>query len=131
MVLAVSPMVPPPWNVAVAWAGFLAAALAGLSVHPPESMAGKPIIQGTALSVASGALTALSQLYGLVPAGWPQSVALSVAGVLAWLSGSALPALGSTVAAKQAEAAGADAAGAVASKQAALNVMQDGAGAQK
>lgn len=100
LVMAATPFVPTPWNVLAGLVGFLACALAGLSVKPPEVMAGRPILQGTALTAATGIGALLQQM--VLPAlatspEWAQSIAYVVLGVLAWLTGRALPALGSTV----------------------------------
>jgi hypothetical protein len=93
---AVSPVVPAPWGALVGIVGFLLAALAGLTVAAPKVTEGRPVLQGVALTVATGALSVLVQFYPVVPAGWPQSVALGVGALLAWLTGHALPALGAT-----------------------------------
>lgn len=95
---AASPVVPAPWGALVGIVGFLAAALAGLSVAAPKVTEGRPLLQGVALTIATGALSLLVQFYSVIPAGWPQSVALGVAALLAWLTGRALPALGTPAA---------------------------------
>lgn len=96
LVLAgLAPVLPSPWAVPVGVVGFLAAVLAGMSARPPSVVAGSPLLQGTALTLATGALTLLVQFYSAVPAGWPQSLALGVAALLCWLTGQALPQLGS------------------------------------
>lgn len=92
---AASPFFPDPWSVFVGIVGFIAAALAGLAARPPSVVASSPILQGAAFSLASGALTLLVQFYSVVPAGWPQSVAVGVAALLCRLTGQALPQLGS------------------------------------
>jgi hypothetical protein len=89
-----------PWADAafpVALAGFLAASVGGLAAAPPAFTEGRPLVQGTALTVATVALAVLQQLYPQVPAGWPQSVALAGGALLAWATGTALPHLGATV----------------------------------
>lgn len=99
LLAAVSPLLPAVGGVSLsipaAVVGFILAALAGLSVAAPNVTEGKPILQGAALSVATAVLTLLVQFWPSVPAGWPQSAALAVAAVLAWLTGHALPKLGS------------------------------------
>lgn len=94
LVLAAAAIVPQPFGVAVGLVGFLLSSIAGLSVPAPSISAGKPILQGAALAVATGLFGLVSQLYQQVPVGIWQSVTLFGIGVLAWLTGSALPALG-------------------------------------
>lgn len=91
---AASPFLPAPWGAVTGTVGFLAAALAGLSAKAPSITEGKPVLQGGALTVATGAFGLLLQAYPGLPPGWPQSVALAAAAVLAILTGKALPALG-------------------------------------
>lgn len=91
---AIAPLLPPPFSVPVGIIGFISAALAGLAVRPPAVVEGKPLVQGTALTLSGLALGGLAQLYPMLPAGWPQSAAFGVVAVLAWLSGKTLPALG-------------------------------------
>lgn len=88
-----------PWPdamVPVAVLGFLLASLGGLAVAPPPITEGRPLVQGTALAVATGGVAAVTQLYPGIPDGWPKSLALAGAAILAWASGSALPHLGAT-----------------------------------
>jgi NaMN:DMB phosphoribosyltransferase len=92
---AVSPVVPAPWGALVGIVGFLLAALAGLAVAAPKVTEGRPILQGVALAAAAMVLSALERFYDVIPVGWPQSVALASAALLAVLTGKALPALGS------------------------------------
>lgn len=128
--LASAAFIPAPWNGIVGWVGFIAAILAGMAAHPPEPFVGKPVLQGVALTVASTAMGLLSQFYLVIPAGWPQSVALGVAGILAWLTGKSLPALGAvSPTAEQVAAAdaGTTAAAAVDTKSKALDVLANGA----
>ena len=115
---AASPLLPAPWSIPVGLLGLLLAGLGGAAVKPPTMTDGKPLLQGGALALATGALGLLSQLYGAIPAGWPQSIALVGAGAVAWLSGKALPPLGapSHEALEAAKTAGATAALDVASK---------------
>lgn len=121
-------MVPAPWGTLVAVLGFLAAAIAGLSAPAPKVTEGRPVLQGAALTVATTVLTLLGQFYAMVPPGWPQSIALSVAALLAWLTGKALPALGTPSPAQLAAAssAGDAAAAAVDSKPGAVSVLEKG-----
>lgn len=96
IMLAAVAFIPAPWNVLVGLVGFLACALAGLAARPPEILAGKPLLQGTALTIATAVGALLQQMVlPALPPGWIQSVAYAVLGVLAWLTGRALPALGS------------------------------------
>ena len=88
-----------PWPEAttpVAWAGFILAGLGGLAGQPPAFAEGKPLVQGVWLTVCSTGLLAFQQFQGQVPAGWPQSLALFGAGLLAWAGGMPLPHLGAT-----------------------------------
>lgn len=121
-------LVPAPWGTLVAILGFLAAAIAGYSVAPPKVVEGKPLLQGVALTVAMSAEALLHQFFALVPAGWPQSIALSVAALLAWLTGHALPQLGapSVAVVEAAEAKGAEAAAAIDTKAAAVSALEKG-----
>ena len=121
-----SALIPAPWGTLVAVVGFLLAALAGLAVAPPAVTEGKPVLQGAALAVATTALSLLSQFYAMVPVGWPQSIALAVAALLAWLTGKALPKLGTPSQAQLAAAtqAGDAAAGAVVTKADAVTELE-------
>jgi len=123
-----SALIPAPWGTLVAVVGFLLAALAGLAVAPPAVTEGKPVLQGAALAVATTALSLLSQFYAMVPVGWPQSIALAVAALLAWLTGKALPKLGTPSQAQLAAAtqAGDAAAGAVVTKADAVAELEKG-----
>lgn len=94
LVLASAAFIPSPWNMLAGWVGFIACVLAGMVVKPPAAIVGKPVLQGTALTVASGVMGLATQFYPLIPSGWPQGLALGVVGLLAWLTGAALPALG-------------------------------------
>lgn len=94
LLAAASPVLPAPWATVAGIVGFLMAALAGLSVAAPKVTEGKPVLQGVALTIATGALSMLVQFYAAIPVGWPQSIALGLAALLAWLTGAALPALG-------------------------------------
>lgn len=125
---AVSAVISAPWGTLTAIVGFLAAGLAGLSAPAPKVTEGRPILQGTALTLAVGAGEALHQFYAALPPGWPQSVALSVAALLAWLTGRALPQLGAPSAATiaAAESKGAEAAQAIDTKAEAVAVLAKG-----
>lgn len=121
-------VVPAPWGTLVAVLGFLAAAIAGLSAPAPKITEGRPVLQGAALTIATTVLTLLVQFYAMVPPGWPQSIALSVAALLAWLTGKAMPALGAPSQAQlaAASAAGEAAAGAVDTKAEAASTLEKG-----
>ncbi len=127
---AVSPIIPAPWGALVGILGFLAAVLAGNAAVPPTVTAGKPILQGALLALAGSLEAVLHQFYALIPAGWPQSLAMGLAALLAWLTGKALPALGSPppAALAAAEAAGGQAVGEVAgmSKAEVVNALAKG-----
>jgi len=86
--------VPPPWGFVVGLVGFVAAVLAGAAAKPPSVVEGKPVLQGVALTVATSAAGLLEHFWGVIPQGWPQSLALGGAALLAFLTGRALPALG-------------------------------------
>ena len=118
LIAAASPFIPAPWSMPVAIVGFLAASLAGLAAAAPKVAEGKPVVQGALLSVATAAMTMLVQFFSVIPQGWPQSIALGLAAVLAWLTGHALPPLGSPSAGQleQAKAVGIAAAEGVISK---------------
>ena len=125
---AVSPALPAVLQTPAAILGMLLAGLGGSAVKPPYLTDGKPVLQGLTLTIATGILGALTQFWFMIPAGWPQSVALSAAALLAFLTGKAMPALGS-VSKEQLDAAakaGEVAAGAVANKAAALDVINGG-----
>jgi len=97
LISGASVMVPAPWTAPVAIAGFLIAALAGLGAKPPAFTEGKPILQGVALTVVTTLGTLLATFWTVIPAGWPQSIALAIAGLVAWLTGKAMPGLGATL----------------------------------
>lgn len=94
--IAASAFVPTPWGTLVALVGFCCAMLAGFAAKPPAFVAGSPLLQGTALTIAGTAATLLQTFWAAIPAGWPQSLALTAAGLLAWLTGKSMPALGAT-----------------------------------
>jgi hypothetical protein len=93
---AISVSLPPPWGFVAGLAGFLCATLAGLSARPPAAVEGKPVLQGAALAIVTTLGGLLVQFWALVPAGWPQSFALAAAALISWLTGHALPMLGSS-----------------------------------
>jgi len=93
---AASVALPTPWGFISGLAGFLCATLAGLSARPPAAVEGKPVLQGAALAIVTTLGGLLVQFWALVPAGWPQSFALAGAALISWLTGHALPMLGST-----------------------------------
>lgn len=92
---AASAFIPSPWGTLVAIIGFIGCVLAGTSAKPPSVTAGKPVLQGALLTIAGSLEGVLHQFYAMIPPGWPQSLALGLAAILAWLTGHALPALGS------------------------------------
>jgi hypothetical protein len=83
--------VPAPWGVPVAALGALAAALAGFSAPSPAVVEGKPLLQGGALAAAGSAALVLQMSWAVIPAGWPQSVALAALTLLCWATGKVLP----------------------------------------
>lgn len=127
VVMGAAAFVPAPWNLVAGIVGFLACSLAGLAVASPKITEGKPILQGTAWALASGALGLLATAFPAIPTGWPQSIALAVAGLLAVLTGQALPALGSPSHEKLEAAvkAGAEAEAKVTGKAEALTVFRE------
>ena len=96
LALAASAFVPAPWGTLVGLVGFIACVVAGVAASPPKVVEGKPILQGGALTAALALGETLHQFYGSLPAGWPQGLALGGAGLLAWLTGRALPPLTSS-----------------------------------
>lgn len=125
---ASSAFLPPQWSAVVAIVGFLACTLAGLASGVPKVVAGKPILQGTALALATTVFTLLGQFYAVLPQGWPQSIAIGLAGILAWLTGKALPPLGHPTpeALEAAKVAGLVASNEVSSKAEAVAVLGSG-----
>lgn len=120
-VVAAAAVLPAPWSSVAGVVGFLAASLAGLASKPPEFAEGKPVLQGTVLSVVGTALALLVQFYAVIPAPF-QPIALAVAAALALLTGKAMPALGSPSHEKLVEA---QTTGAVAAAQAATAAKVD------
>lgn len=114
LLAAASPFIPAPWSMPATILGFLAASLAGLAANPPHVTEGKPILQGGLLTAATAVMTVLVQLFPAIPPGWPQSIALGLAAFLAWVTGRALPHLGSP---SQAQLSEAKAAGEVAAEK--------------
>jgi hypothetical protein len=86
-----SAFVPAPWGALVMVLGFVACVVAGVASPMPKFAAGKPVLQGTALVGALAVSGLVEQLYTSLPAGWPQGLALGVAGLLAFLTGKAAP----------------------------------------
>lgn len=93
-IVAAAAVLPVPWSSVAGVVGFLCASLAGLSSPPPNFAEGKPVLQGTLLTVVGTALALLVQFYGVIPAPF-QPIALAVAAALALMTGKAMPALGS------------------------------------
>ena len=88
---AASPAIPSPWGTLVMILGFVACVVAGVAAPLPKFAAGRPLLQGTALTVAVGASGLVEQFHATLPAGWPQSLALGLVALLAWLTGRAAP----------------------------------------
>lgn len=86
-----SAFVPAPWGALVMVLGFVACVVAGVASPMPRFAAGKPVLQGAALAGALVVSGLVEQLYTVLPAGWPQGLALGVAGLLAFLTGKAAP----------------------------------------
>lgn len=101
LTLTASVFIPAPWSTLVGIIGFIACVVAGVAAPPPKVVEGKPILQGSALTVALALAEPLHQLIAHLPAGWPQGLALGGAGLLAWLTGRALPQLGAKADAAQ------------------------------
>lgn len=91
--MAASAFVPAPWGTLVGVVGFLGAALAGLAAPPPRFAEGKPLLQGTAFTIATSVLALAQQAWPFIPPAF-QPVALAVVGLVAWLTGRSMPALG-------------------------------------
>lgn len=122
---AAGALIPAPWGTLVMVLGFTACVVAGVAAPPPKVTEGKPILQGAALTAAVGLVEPLHMLYGMLPAGWPQGLGMGVLGLLAWLTGRALPALSSKpVPAANVEAKAAEAAAGVKTLDDAVNVMK-------
>ena len=113
-IVAAAAVLPAPWSSVAGVVGFLCASLAGLSSPPPNFAEGKPVLQGTLLTVVGTALALLVQFYAVIPAPF-QPIALAVAAALALVTGKAMPALGSP---SHAQLIKAETAGAVAVAQA-------------
>jgi hypothetical protein len=96
LLVTLSPAFPAPWSFFVGLAGFLACVLAGLSARPPAAVEGSAKLQGGALSAAVLLGGVLTQFWPMIPVGWPQSFALAAAALISWLTGHALPMLGSS-----------------------------------
>lgn len=122
LALAASVAVPAPWGTLVGLLGFIACVVAGVAAPTPRIVEGKPILQGGALTAAIGLGEVLHQFYGSLPTGWPQGLALGGAGLLAWLTGRALPPLS----ASQGGAAGPSPVGSVETLDDAAKVLSKG-----
>ena len=86
--------IPPPWGALAGVVAFVVGALAGLSLPAPKFLAGRPVLQGTALTVTGGAVPFLAQLGAMLPEGWPRAAANGLALLGAVLAGLAAPQLG-------------------------------------
>jgi len=93
---AISIAIPQPLGFWVGLAGFLASGLAGMASRPPQVVEGNPKVQGAALAIAVALGGMLTQYWPLIPSGWPQGIAMVFAAVISWLTGHALPMLGSS-----------------------------------
>ena len=91
--LAAAGFVPAPWNVVVGLVGLLGAGLAGLAAPPFKFAASAPKVQGSVFAVAGMLGGVIEQTWAMIPPTF-QPIALTVAGLLAWLTGRAMPALG-------------------------------------
>ena len=101
---ATSVALPAPWAFVVMLIGFVCATLSGFSARPPQVVEGSPKLQGAALVIATTLGGVLSQVYAIIPTGWPQSLALAGGALLGWLTGHAMPQLGSGATLKPAQA---------------------------
>lgn len=86
-----SPALPEPWRNLVLVLGYVACVVAGVASPLPSFAAGKPLLQGAALTAAVGAAGLVEQFHTVLPAGWPQGLALGAGGLLAFLTGRAAP----------------------------------------
>jgi hypothetical protein len=93
-------VLPAPWGGLAGVVGVILATLAGVAAPASGVTDGKPVLQGTALTIALALAAGLESMWGAIPDGWPQSVALSVMAIAAWLTGKSMPALGNPNAAK-------------------------------
>jgi hypothetical protein len=91
--LAVAQFVPAPWGTLVSIIAFVLGGVAGMALKAPTFLAGKPVLQGSAVAVlASGVPLAASAASSTT--GWLQLIASAVALILAFLTGTAAPQLG-------------------------------------
>jgi len=93
---AISIAIPQPWGFWIGLVGFLASGLAGMASRPPQVVEGAPKLQGAALAIAVALGGMLTQYWPMIPVGWPQGFAMTLAAAISWLTGRALPQLGST-----------------------------------
>lgn len=94
-VAAAATQLPDPWKTPVAIAGCILSALSGLAAPSPEVTAGKPILQGTLATSAATVAAVIQNYMTTLPPTW-QALAGGILALLAYLTGSALPQLGST-----------------------------------
>lgn len=99
-VAALTGILPAPWGGLAGAIGLILATLAGVAAPASPVTDGKPVLQGVALSVALALAAGLESMWSSIPEGWPQSVALAVMAIGAWLTGKSMPALGNPNAAK-------------------------------
>jgi hypothetical protein len=128
-VAALAPVLPANLQAPVAIVAMTLASLGGGALTPPALTAGSPKLQGALLTFAGTVLGVLTQFYAMIPAGLFQSLALTAVALLCYLTGRAMPALGSPshdqLAA--ATAAGASASAAVTDKASAVAELKGGA----
>lgn len=89
-----SALLPPPFNGLVMIVGFILAAVAGVALPTPQWAEGKPILQGTLLTVAGSAVPILVGVANTLPAGPLQAGAYALALAAALAAGKVAPQLG-------------------------------------
>lgn len=94
LVVTLSPSLPANWAFVVGLVGFSMCVLAGFSARPPAFVEGAAKLQGAALTIAIAVAGMFERFWPLIPAGWPQSLALALGALLGWLTGKAIPMAG-------------------------------------
>lgn len=90
-----SALLPPPFNGVVMIVGFILAAVAGVALPTPTWAEGKPLLQGTLLTVAGSVVPILAAVANGLPTGPLQTGAYALALAAALAAGKVAPQLGS------------------------------------